>query len=402
MNKTVYIVLYTLSVGGAERHASSIANYLVQQGYKVEIVLLHNNIVDYALEGGVKVTSLADLTYPDEIKNNKTCFADKVWLKFFRAVSTQRFAYLDRKLYIESLYLKKLDYWFGRQKNMNQSMVISFMTIPNIVTAQLKQKHGYRLILGEFTSPQLEFAPDAPENKLKRKHFPVADGFVFQTYEQQEFYTFLPNVKKKVIPNPIEKIDIVPFRGIRRKEIVNYCKHVKAKNLPLLIEAFSKLVQEYPDYRLVIYGDGPERKNTEKSIADYGVDDSVFLKPYAKNVLELVRESAMFVTSSDREGISNSMLEAMAIGLPVISTDCPAGGARMFIEPYQNGILVPVRDPEALYNAMKFMIDHPKKAELMSQNGVAIKNTLEKNKILEQWLEFLEDVQGETNGRVHD
>ena len=110
----------------------------------------------------------------------------------------------------------------------------------------------------------------------------------------------------------------------------------------------------------------------------------------------------MFVTSSDREGISNSMLEAMAIGLPVISTDCPAGGARMFIEPYQNGILVPVRDPEALYNAMKFMIDHPEKAELMSQNAVAIKNTLEKNKILEQWLEFLEDVQGETNGRVHD
>ena len=177
---------------------------------------------------------------------------------------------------------------------------------------------------------------------------------------------------------------------------------MKAKNLPLLIEAFSKLVQEYPDYRLVIYGDGPERKNTEKSIADYGIADSVFLKPYAKNVPELVRESAMFVTSSDREGISNSMLEAMAIGLPVISTDCPAGGARMFIEPYQNGILVPVRDPEALYNAMKFMIDHPEKAELMSQNAVAIKNTLEKNKILEQWLEFLEDVQGETNGRVHD
>ena len=402
MNKTVYIVLYTLSVGGAERHASSIANYLVQLGYKVEIVLLQNNIVDYALEEGVKVTSLADLEYPDNIKNDKTRFVDKARLKIFRAISEKRFHYLDRKLYIESLYLKKLDDWFGQQNDMNQNTVISFMTIPNIITAELKQKHGYRLILGEFTSPQLEFAADAPENKLKRKYFPVADGFVFQTYEQQEFYTFLPNVIKKVIPNPIEKIEIAPFRGTRRKEIVNYCKHVKAKNLPLLIEAFSKLAQEYPDYRLVIYGDGPERKNTEKCIADYGVTDSVFLKPYAKNVLELVRESAMFVSSSDREGISNSMLEAMAIGLPVISTDCPAGGARMFIEQYQNGILVPVRDPEALYNAMKFMLDHPEKAELMSQNAVAIKNTLEKNKVLEQWHDFLKDVQGETNERVHD
>ena len=395
MNKTVYIVLHTLSVGGAERHASSIANYLAQHGYKVEIILLQNNIVDYALEDGVAVTSLVDSAYPDAIRNKKTSFVNKVRLKLFRALSDTRYHYLDKKLYIESLYLDKLDYFFCHKKGVSQSTVISFMTVPNIIAAELKPKYDYHLILGEFTAPQLEFTADAPENRLKQKHFPSADGFVFQTYEQEAFYTYLPTVKKVVIPNPIEIIATTSYHGTRRKEIVNYCKHVKAKNLPLLIEAFAKLLQEYPDYTLVIYGDGPERKNTEQYIAGLGIEDNVFLKPYAKNVLELVKDSAMFVSSSDREGISNSMLEAMAIGLPVISTDCPAGGAKMFIKPYENGIIVPVRDPDALYSAMKYMIENPDQAECMAKNAVAIKETLEKNKILAQWLDFLEEVQGE-------
>ena len=173
---------------------------------------------------------------------------------------------------------------------------------------------------------------------------------------------------------------------------MNYCKHVKAKNLPLLINSFAKLVKEYPEYKLVIYGDGPDRNNTEKCIIDHGIQDNVILKPYAKNVLELVRESAMFVSSSDREGISNSMLEAMAIGLPTICTDCPAGGARMFIESYRNGIVVPVNNSDALYEAMKYVINNPDKAENMSKNAVAIKKILEKNKILQQWHDFLSNV----------
>lgn len=402
MNKTVYIVLYTLSVGGAERHASSIANYLVQNGYKVEFVLLQNNTVDYVLEDGVSVTSLANLVYPDVVENKKTSFVNKVYLKLFRVLSDTQYHYLDKKLYIESLYLDRLDYFFGQKPTIGHSTVISFMTIPNIIAAELKRKYGYRLILGEFTSPQLEFTADAPENKLKRKYFPSADGFVFQTYEQEAFYTYLPSVKKKIIPNPIEEIGITPFYGMRRKEIVNYCKHVKAKNLPLLIEAFAKLAQEYPEYRLVIYGDGPERQNTERCVVSFGIADKVLLKPYAKNVLELVRESAMFVSSSDREGISNSMLEAMAIGLPVISTDCPAGGAKMFINPYENGIIVPVGDSDALYNAMKYIIENSEQADLMARNAVAVNEILEKNKILAQWLDFLKEIQGETNGRVHD
>ncbi len=392
MIKTVYIVLYTLSVGGAERHASSIANYLSEHGYDVKILLLQNDIIEYSLQDDIEVIPLSNLKYPNTVTNSKVSFVNRILLKIYKKISEKKYEFLDKKLYIESLYLRKLDFYFSTQNSIEQSIVLSFMAIPNITTAILKSKFRYKLILGEFTSPQLEFEIDSPENQLKQMYFPNADGFVFQTYEQEEFYSYLTEVKKIVIPNPIEEISINPFYGKRKKEIVNYCKHVKAKNLPLLIHSFAKIVREYPEYKLVIYGDGPERNNTEKCVVDHGIQDSVFLKPYARNVLELVRDSAMFVSSSDREGISNSMLEAMAIGLPTICTDCPAGGARMFIESYKNGIVVPVNDSEALYEAMKYFIDNPDKAQNMSKNAIDIRKTLEKKKILQQWHDFLSSI----------
>ena len=122
------------------------------------------------------------------------------------------------------------------------------------------------------------------------------------------------------------------------------------------------------------------------------MEDNVELRPFAPNVLALICDCAMFVSSSDREGISNSMIEAMAIGLPTICTDCPAGGARMMIRPYENGILTPVGDVEALYKAMKYMIENPDKAERMGEKAMEIRETLKKEKILNNWVKFIEEV----------
>ena len=94
----------------------------------------------------------------------------------------------------------------------------------------------------------------------------------------------------------------------------------------------------------------------------------------------------MFVSSSDREGISNSMLEAMAVGLPCVCTDCLGGGARMMIEDGENGLLVPMKDANALCLAMKKIIENPALAEKLSQNAVKIRERLEPEKICGQML----------------
>lgn len=392
MDNKIYIVLHTLSVGGAERHASSIANYLAEHGYSVTIILLDDNIVAYDLVKGVSVVALCDLVYPARIQNYKPSLISAIKLKAYGVLSQKKYMVLDKYLYLYANYISKLEHFFATNRDIGKSRVVSFMPIPNLACSAVKQKFGFKLILGEFSSPQLEFAKDSPENYLKRKLFVNADGFVFQTEEQRDFYNYLSSVKKVIIPNPIEEITVRPFEGNRRKEIVNFCRFVKAKNIPLLIEAFSRIAPEFPAYSVVLYGDGPEKEYIVDCIKRFGLTSHVHLYPFEKNVLERVRESAMFVSSSNREGISNSMLEAMAIGLPVICTDCPAGGARMMIKSYENGILVPVNDPDALYQAIKYMIEHPADAARMAKRAVTIKETLDKESILENWKRFIESL----------
>lgn len=390
--KKVYFVLHTLSIGGAERHASSIANFLSENGYQVKMVLLDNDVVEYTLSNSIEVICLSDYVFPEKISNCQPSIKERVLLKFYKKVFPNKHQLLDRLLFYKFKYAIMLEYYLRSQNDIDNSIVISFMPTPNISASLAKNDMGYQLILGEFNSPHLEFAPNAPENFLKRKYFPKANGFVFQTEEQQSFYDFLTNVKKIIIPNPIGDIKTKPYSGVRRKEIVNYCRLVSAKNISLLVEAFAKLSKEYPEYKLVVYGEGPDKAHVEETILSFNVEDKVFIKSFEKNVLDLVRESTMFVSSSDREGISNSMIEAMAIGLPVISTDCPAGGARMFIRQYNNGIIVPVRDPDAMYKAMKYVIDNPEKADKMGQNAVEIRTVLNKEKILKQWLAFINEI----------
>ena len=245
--------------------------------------------------------------------------------------------------------------------------------------------------MAEFSSPQDEFEKNAPENKLKKRYFKLCDGFIFQTEEQRAFYSYLKNINTRIIPNPIENITVEPT-GIRSKEIVNFCRLSTAKNIPLLIDAFSRLHKEYPDYKLVIYGEGPEKQNIQNRIKENRLETDVELRPFASNVLELICDCAMFVSSSDREGLSNSMIEAMAIGMPTICTDCPAGGARMMIRPYENGILTPVGDVGSLYKAMKYMIENPDKAGQMGKQAMKVREVLNKERILNMWVNFIEEV----------
>ena len=93
----------------------------------------------------------------------------------------------------------------------------------------------------------------------------------------------------------------------------------------------------------------------------------------------------MFVSSSDFEGMSNSMLEAMAMGIPTVCTDCPAGGARAIIKDHENGLLTPLGNTEALYRAMQEVAASSELANTLSRNAVGLRDELTVDKIVEQW-----------------
>ena len=110
---------------------------------------------------------------------------------------------------------------------------------------------------------------------------------------------------------------------------------------------------------------------------------------FSKEIHKAMVHSYMYVSSSDYEGISNSMLEALGIGIPTICTDCPVGGANMFINNGGNGLLVPVGDDEALFQAMRRMIEDKEFAMKCSQNSKLINEKIKIDHIAEQWINLI-------------
>jgi glycosyltransferase involved in cell wall biosynthesis len=136
---------------------------------------------------------------------------------------------------------------------------------------------------------------------------------------------------------------------------------------------------------LEIYGQGSLLSTMKEHAAALGLEKHIVFHPFSVDIHRKVADASMFVLGSDYEGLSNSMLESMALGLPCIVTDCPCGGAKMMITSYENGILVPVRDVKAMYGAMKYIIDNPEKAAAISRNAAKVRADLAVGNIVAEW-----------------
>ncbi len=150
------------------------------------------------------------------------------------------------------------------------------------------------------------------------------------------------------------------------------------------------LLRDYPEYKLRIFGEGECWQELIDHSKEKDLTGSVIFEGFDSNLHERIRSSKMFVSTSDFEGLSNSMLEAMAIGLPTICTDCDGGGARMMIQDHENGLLVPKGDVNAVYHAMKEIIENPDLAKKLSEEAYKIREELSAEKIVKKWMEVIE------------
>lgn len=222
-------------------------------------------------------------------------------------------------------------------------------------------------------------------NSTRNILYKKLDCLVCQTDEAKAYFPNKIQEKTTIILNPISASIIDPYCGEKEKKIVTFCRLEPQKNLRMLIDAFEMLYEEYPDYELNIYGEGSERENLLNYIVSKGLVNVISIKPFCKDVHQKVMKATIFALPSNYEGLSNSMIEAMALGIPTVVTDCPCGGARMVIENNKNGIMVAVDDPKAMYEAFKKIIVSPKFAKELSNNGVIIRDKLNCKKIAKQW-----------------
>ena len=160
------------------------------------------------------------------------------------------------------------------------------------------------------------------------------------------------------------------------------------KNFPLLIRAFAEFYQRHRDYQLVIYGEGEKRESLEKLIRELHLTGVVSLPGRREDLPEQLCSAAMFVLSSDFEGMPNVLLEAMCMGMPVASTACPSGGPEEIIEDGVNGLLVPVGDQKAMAEAMEKLTD-ARFAAALGQKALEKKQELCSAAVFQKWEDFL-------------
>ena len=267
-----------------------------------------------------------------------------------------------------------------------KSIIISFEYFVNMQVIISNMFLKNKVIVSERNDPN---SSGNKKKHLRNFLYKYANKLVCQTPDAKAYFPKKIQEKTVVIPNPV-RVDLPnSFEGKRNKNMVTFCRVTKQKNLVMMINTFEKILKEYPEYKLIIYGNGTEKEALIDYVKEKKIDNDVIFKDFKKNLHNEILDSAMFLSTSDFEGISNSMLEAMAIGLPTICTDCPCGGARMMIKNNVNGILVPVGDEEAMYRAIRKVIDNPNFAEKLSKNAAKIKDIVNPKKICKMWIDLI-------------
>lgn len=342
----------SMGYGGAERVLSIISSELANRGHEVSIFL----------NGTSK-----ECVYELDEKVQVECLPENA-------------GRLSRLLYIKR-FIKKYD----------PTVVVPFLVHQCFYGVLACVGTKYPVIVCERNDPNIISGKYRPffQSKLRDLIFSLADGAVFQTDNAKRFFSKAIQEKGCVILNPL-KTDKLPetFCGTREKCIVNVGRLTEQKNQKLLIRSFSLISEQFPEYVLKIYGEGPERNDLELLIKELGLENRVSLMGNVSDVTNRINKSSLFVFSSDYEGLPNALAEAMAIGLPCISTDCSPGGARMLIDDGVNGVVVPVNDAVALSKAMKELLENKEKRDMYSRNAYCIREKLFVPLIATQWEEY--------------
>ncbi len=400
--KHIVFVIGNYKNGGVARRSTNIANQLAKAGYDCTILVTGemSETVFFEVHENVKIEELKKYQI-----SNQTNERFKSEAKAERKIRLLKkiqylipfFSNLSERISTKVKILrngKKLLPYILLHKNSIYIPFGSFL-LTSVISA-LNNKNA-KIIYAEINAPEIDF----PKKKAAKAEYlsllSKINCAIFQTEDEKSFFKgFIKN--SCVIHNPISDKLPEPYTGKRRKTVVNYCRIAEQKNLKLLIDAFMVFKKSNPDYTLEIYGNTvvEEEKNELKRLIDYtksvnAQDYVFFLKPRA-DVHEIVKDCAMFVSSSDFEGLSNSMLEAMAIGLPCVCTDCLGGGAREMIKDGENGLLVPMNNIDLLVDAMHRMANDIDLSLKCTQNATLIRKELSLEQISKKWIKVVESI----------
>lgn len=269
-------------------------------------------------------------------------------------------------------------------------VVVSFGVKYNLDVMEALRGSDVPVILCERNDPYSD--PHRRVLRLRRDLiYKKAAGFVFQTERIAEFFGEKIKSRSAVIPNFIEKKYTKADHESAEDNIVITARlDERQKNISMLLRAFKRFSEDN-GYKLYLVGDGPDKGLYENYIRENGLEDRVILTGRQK-VMPYLMNAKLFVLSSYYEGMPNSLIEAMAVGLPCISTDCSGGGAAALIQNGVNGILVPSNDEDSMTEAMTRLAGDKELRIRLGNEAYKINEALEFNKIIAMWTDYIEGV----------
>lgn len=356
--KRIALFISSLQKGGSERVMANLAEYFHNKNYEVILVTQYKKEIEYELLPEIKRV----YSEPEEQLLTGSRIRD-----FMLRYRTLR------------------NIW----KEYKPDTILSFVGKNNMMAIMTSLGLPCKVAVSVRAEPTVEY-----ETKLfqviAKVLFHLADGVAMQTKQACNFLPTLVRKKAKVLSNPLNPQFIRErYVGPREDIIVAVGRLIEIKNQKMLIHAFAKIADEFPNMRLIIYGEGEDRLQLEQLVQEKALQDRIELPGSVSDVSEKIGKARIFALTSNAEGMPNSLMEAMALGLPVVSTDCPCGGAATLIQHGVNGLLVPVGDAYALADAFRKILNDRDLEQSLGEQAYQITSELHPDKVNQQWEQFL-------------
>ena len=391
--KSIAFYIGGLCIGGAERVICNLAEYFYGEGYRVTMVTKVRDEKEYELNPGIK-RIIADITPEEET-------ASRI-----------------RNLFARIAKLKRI--W----KEVKPDVIVSFIRKNNLMAIASATPLGIPVVVSVRSAPERELKGFGFKT-ISFLLFRQAAGVVLQTREAYDFFPGYIRAKAVVLPNSInpdflkaseeltlattinqEKKMTVDDRipsSVKEKRIITVGRIDDNKNQRLLVEAYVKITDHYPDWSLELIGDGSGRQALEEYVGTLPCKDRISFTGAVDDVAKRMSEASIFVLPSKIEGMPNALIEAMVMGMACISTDCPCGGPRDLIAADEsNGILVPVDNVDAMAMALKRLITNDPLRLSMGDNARKIIATLHPDMVNKQWKNYIENVMFSIRGKESD
>ncbi len=276
-------------------------------------------------------------------------------------------------------------------RDIRPTAVIAFLLEANVTSILASTRLDIPVLVAERNHPAHHHIP-AIKAKLRNSLYSRAARLCVQSEDIRRWFIDNIGLDASVIANPVISPDLVPRRNDRRasgrQRIIGLGRLEPQKGFDRVINAFSAIQNEVPDWELVIFGEGEARADLASQIERSGLTDRVRLPGQTATPMAELREADLFIHAARYEGYPNVIIEALSAGLCVIATDSP--GATGEILAQGRGLLVADGDSSALSSAMLLAMRDRQMRETTAARAQTLIRSLAPARIAQLWIEEIE------------